>query len=36
MERTYAAQVRGADEIKVCGFVENILSLIHISSPAKE
>ena len=24
MERTYAAQVRGADEIKVCGFVENI------------
>ena len=24
MERSYAAQVRGADEIKVCGFVENI------------
>ena len=24
MERTYAAQVRGADEIKVCGFVEHI------------
>lgn len=24
MERTYAAQVHGADEIKVCGFVENI------------
>ena len=24
MERTYAANVRGADQIKVCGFVENI------------
>ena len=24
MERTYAAQVRGADCVKVCGFVENI------------
>ena len=24
MERTYAANVRGAEEIKVCGFVENI------------
>ena len=24
MERTYAAQVRGAESIKVCGFVENI------------
>ena len=24
MERTYASQVRGADSIKVCGFVENI------------
>ncbi|MDO5379073.1 MAG: aspartate--tRNA(Asn) ligase [Clostridia bacterium] len=24
LERTYAADVRGADEIKVCGFVENI------------
>ena len=24
MERTYAADVRGAEQIKVCGFVENI------------
>ena len=24
MERTYAANVRGADEIKVCGFVDTI------------
>ena len=24
MERTYAKDVRGAEQIKVCGFVENI------------